>query len=59
MREECFICGAYTGKAGKGDGSIYWAQSGPWCEECSDVMRAEVEADSGIRDDSESVSVRG
>jgi uncharacterized protein (DUF983 family) len=45
--ERCFICDRTTGKAGPGDGSIYWAQSGPWCQECSDTLRGEIEADSG------------
>lgn len=33
--EECFLCNAYTGKAGAGDGSLYCnCGTGPYCEEC-------------------------
>ena len=43
--ELCFICGLETGHAGAGDGSIYWADSGPWCDDCSQTLREEVQDD--------------
>lgn len=35
-REECCECGAWTGKAGPGDGSLYSTdgERGPYCERC-------------------------
>jgi len=48
MKEErCFVCDSTTGKAGRSDDSIYWADTGPWCEECSHTLRDEVLSDSG------------
>lgn len=49
--EYCFRCGDPTGRAGRGDDSIYIGDEGPFCEECysnrnlsrpsySDVARA-------------------
>ena len=32
--EYCFNCGCPTGKAGKGDGSLYLGFLGPFCDEC-------------------------
>jgi hypothetical protein len=33
--EYCFLCGEPTGRAGKGDDSIYCVRGdGPFCEEC-------------------------
>ena len=34
--EYCFLCGNPTGRAGRGDDSIYddAGDSGPYCEEC-------------------------
>lgn len=45
--ELCFNCGNPTGRAGASDDSIYWAETGPWCETCSDELRKEVEDDTG------------
>lgn len=35
-REECCECGEYTGKAGRGEDSLYCAAcgDGPFCPEC-------------------------
>lgn len=33
-REHCFICDEETGKAGRGEDSIYDDDNGPYCEEC-------------------------
>ncbi len=38
-KEECHRCGAYTGRAGRGDDSIYCDHEGPWCEECIKTHR--------------------
>ena len=43
--ETCFICDQPTGHAGQSDDSIYWVGIGPWCDECSAALRAEVESD--------------
>lgn len=32
--EYCFRCGDPTGRAGRGDDSIYIGDEGPFCEEC-------------------------
>ncbi len=35
--EECYVCGKYTGRAGRADDSIYCeCGAGPFCEECWD-----------------------
>ena len=36
--EYCCVCGNPTGKAGKGDDSLYIDDDGPYCEECWDEM---------------------
>lgn len=39
-REHCFICEAETGRAGRGEDSIYDdADNGPYCEGCRDDHR--------------------
>lgn len=41
MKEEyelCIICGSMTGRAGKGDDSIYVDGVGPYCSSCEDLM---------------------
>jgi len=47
--ERCFACDSFTGRAGMGDGSIYWLDGaiGPLCEECNDSLRTEVMEDIG------------
>ncbi len=32
--EKCFICGEATGRAGKGDDSLYIEDEGPYCVPC-------------------------
>ena len=34
--ERCFRCDEPTGRAGKGDDSMYLNDEGPYCEECFD-----------------------
>jgi len=34
--EICTCCDASTGNAGKGEGSLYWYNDGPYCEHCYD-----------------------
>lgn len=46
--EMCFVCDRPTGKAGPGDGSIYFAGSGPWCPDCAELLRQEVLEDMGL-----------
>jgi len=37
--EHCFICDAKTGRAGKGEDSIYDADDlGPYCEDCREQL---------------------
>lgn len=40
--EECSFCGEYTGRAGKGDDSIYINGIGPYCELCADITRKDL-----------------
>ena len=40
--ERCFVCDEPTGRAGRSDDSIYWADTGPWCLSCSSALRQEV-----------------
>ena len=50
--ENCFVCGERTGKAGKGEDSIYLGKDvelGPLCEACDADIRSDVEAD--LRDE--------
>ena len=34
--EECIKCGNRTGRAGKGDDSLYIYSAGPFCQDCYD-----------------------
>lgn len=43
--ETCIACGELTGRAGKGEDSIYWVDIGPWCPDCSAALRLEVADD--------------
>ncbi len=36
--EHCLKCDALTGRAGKGDDSIYIDDKGPYCQECADEI---------------------
>ena len=37
MAEECMVCHEPTGKAGRGEDSLYTPNGvGPWCEQCFD-----------------------
>jgi len=58
--ERCSICDALTGKAGAGDGSIYWLDGaiGPLCEECSHTLRDEVIEDEGLADQAATMDTR-
>jgi hypothetical protein len=38
--ETCCDCGAETGRAGRGDDSLYAGDYGPYCECCWDDLRA-------------------
>lgn len=39
--EYCLVCDEQTGKAGKGDDSLYHFEIGPFCEHCYDLYCAE------------------
>ena len=38
-REECMVCGDYTGRAGKHEDSLYIFETGPFCEDCYNRMQ--------------------
>ena len=40
--ERCIACDSATGKAGRGDGSLYYGDVGPLCEGCRDAMVEDV-----------------
>ncbi len=50
--EHCCHCDQPTGKAGRGDGSIYIdaLDLGPLCEECWHAAVEEIKSDAGISD---------
>ena len=40
-REICINCGDPTGKAGKGDDSLYLYDEGPYCQDCYDQIKGD------------------
>ena len=45
MRELCTNCEAETGRAGRGEDSLYAGDFGPYCEDCWDQLREELAED--------------
>lgn len=39
--EICIACGDPTGKAGKGDDSLYLYDDGPYCRDCYDQIKGD------------------
>ena len=46
--ERCFICDDPTGRAGKGEDSIYLGDHGPLCEGCYDEIRDAILSESSV-----------
>ena len=46
--ERCFICDDPTGRAGKGEDSIYLGDHGPLCEGCYDEIRYAILSESSV-----------
>ena len=45
--EYCCECGSPTGKAGRGEDSLYIDDQGPFCEGCYDTALAQWNEDNG------------
>lgn len=47
--EICCSCGEHTGRAGAAEDSIYFNEVGPFCEDCYDDIRSEIEYELAIQ----------